>query len=111
MPLDGVPDGYAELVRAIVDGITPDAELWLDEWSEQNVELPKEIAAEHGDYDPDRTVGAREIVRWRSPAHPCPRAVVVGPLQFLKPQVFQIGRASCRESGCQSVEIWVVGES
>src|SRR3546814_3214876 len=88
MPREGVPAGYAELVGAIVDGITPDAELWLDEWSEQNVELPKEIAAEHGDYDPDRTVGAREILRWLSPAHPCQRAVVVGPSQFLKTQVF-----------------------
>src|SRR3546814_7298166 len=34
------------------------------------------------------TVGAREILRWLSPAHPCQRAVVVGPSQFLKTQVF-----------------------
>lgn len=83
----GAGDGYTAFVEAFAQGLEPDPELWLDTWSEQHIELPKEIASEHGNYNPDRTVGAREILRWLSPSHPCQRVVVVGPSQFLKTQV------------------------
>ena len=82
-----IPSGFQAFIDAFSEGLAPDPELWLDEWSENHVDLPKEIAAEHGKYNPDRTVGAREILRWLSPGDPCQRVVVVGPSQFLKTQV------------------------
>lgn len=80
-------DGFFVALEALGRGIEPDPELWIDEWSEQYMILPRGIAAEHGKYSVERTPQARDIMRCLSPGHPCKRVVVVGASQLLKTQV------------------------
>ncbi|MDI3259482.1 MAG: phage terminase large subunit family protein [Sinobacteraceae bacterium] len=82
-----IGDGFAAALEALGRGIEPDPELWVDEWAETHMVLPRGIAAEHGPYRVDRTPMAREIMRCLSPGHPCKRVVVVGASQMLKTQV------------------------
>ncbi|MGY6278008.1 phage terminase large subunit family protein [Methylomonas sp. MgM2] len=83
-----VADGYACFMEAFAEGLQPDPDLWVDEWSDQYMIIPKKAgAAEPGPYRTDRTPYAREVMRCLSPLHPCRRVVVMGASQMLKTQV------------------------
>ena len=74
---------YADSFRA---GLTPDPEMWVDEWSAEHAYIPTEGNAEGGKYNLDRTPFAREVMRVLSPGDPCTRVVVMGASQLLKTQ-------------------------
>lgn len=80
-------DGFDFAFRTLAAAIVPAPPLWVDEWAEQWMYLPKGAAAEHGKYRVERTPPAKEIMRCLSPEHPCRRVVVRGPSQLLKTQV------------------------
>lgn len=83
-----VADGYGAYMGAFGNGIAPDPDLWVDEWSDAHMVIPKKSgAAEAGPYRTDRTPYAREVMRCLSPLHPCRRVVVMGASQLLKTQV------------------------
>jgi len=87
-----MPTGYAngaEVYReAYCRGLTPDPELWVDEWSDEYMRIPRDTgAAEPGKYRTARTPYAREPMRCLSPAHPCKRVVTKVASQLMKTQI------------------------
>lgn len=80
-------DSYAAMLGAVGRGVQPDPVLWVDEWAEEHMRLPRKNAAEHGKYRLSRTPFAREPMRCLSPGHPCKRVVVKAASQLLKTQV------------------------
>ena len=83
-----VADGYRAYMEGFSRGIEPDPALWVDEWSDRYMMIPKKSgAAEPGPYRTDRTPYAREVMRCLSPLHSCRRVVVMGASQLLKTQV------------------------
>lgn len=78
-------DGYAEVVRTIAQAMQPDAELRLDEWSEDNIVLPKGSPFP-GPYQLSHTPYARRILQCLSPGHPASRVVAMVASQLLKTQ-------------------------
>lgn len=87
MRLD-VADGYTCFMAAFAEGLRPDPDMFVDEWADQHMVIPKKSgAAEPGPYRTDRTPYAREVMRCLSPTHPCRRVIVMGASQMLKTQV------------------------
>ncbi|MCE1053839.1 phage terminase large subunit family protein [Pseudomonas alloputida] len=87
-----MPTGYAdgaEVYReAYCRGLTPDPELWVDEWADEYMRIPRDTgAAEPGKYRTARTPYAREPMRCLSPAHPCKRVVTKVASQLMKTQI------------------------
>jgi phage terminase large subunit GpA-like protein len=82
-----IPDARTELLRAAAQAVLPDPELRLDEWSEQNVVVPKGSAFA-GPYRLSHTPYARRILQALSPGHPAARIVAMVASQMLKTQVF-----------------------
>lgn len=84
-----VPDygGYEVFSEAFARGLEPDPELRLDEWSEKNIKIPKDLSSRHGAYRCAETVGAREVLQWLSPWHPARRVVLKACSQFMKTQL------------------------
>lgn len=80
-------DGFDIAFEALGCGIEPDPTLTVDQWSEENMIIPRGIAAEYGPYRVDRTPYAREVMLALSPASKCIRVAVVGASQLLKTQV------------------------
>lgn len=78
-------DGYAEVVRTIAQAMQPDAELRLDEWSEDHIVLPKGSPFP-GPYQLSHTPYARRILQCLSPGHPASRVVAMVASQLLKTQ-------------------------
>lgn len=87
MSLDTYSSGDETFAQAFADGLQPDPELWLDEWCEAHMRIPREISADYGQYRFDRTPFARPVHRWLSPAHPAQRVVLVAPSQLMKTQI------------------------
>lgn len=86
--MNAVADGFLAYMAGFGKGIEPDPALWVDEWSDRYMIIPKKSgAAEPGPYRTDRTPYAREVMRCLSPLHPCRRVVVMGASQLLKTQV------------------------
>ncbi|MCD9569465.1 phage terminase large subunit family protein [Pseudomonas protegens] len=79
----------AEVYRdAYCRGLQPDPELWVDEWADEYMRIPRDTgAAEPGKYRTDRTPYAREPMRCLSPAHPCKRVVTMVASQLMKTQI------------------------
>lgn len=77
---------YADAMHAVLRGMSPDPEFWLDEWSEQFMILPKD-SPRPGKYKLENTPMARRILRCLSPGHPARRVVIRGASQMLKTQV------------------------
>lgn len=79
----------AELYRSAYQrGLQPDPELWVDEWADEYMRIPRDTgAAEPGPYRTDRTPYAREIMRCLSPTHPAKRVVTKIASQMMKTQV------------------------
>jgi len=81
-------DGAAVYRSAYMRGLTPDPELWIDEWADEYMRIPRESgAAEPGPYRTARTPYAREPMRCLSPAHPCRRVVTMVASQLMKTQI------------------------
>ncbi len=85
---DPYADGAATYRAAYMRGLRPDPELWIDEWADKYMRIPRESgAAEPGPYRTDRTPYAREPMRCLSPAHPCRRVVTMVASQLMKTQI------------------------
>lgn len=87
-----MPTGYADGAKvyrkAYGRGLTPDPELWVDEWADEYMRIPRDTgAAEPGKYRTARTPYAREPMRCLSPAHPCKRVVTMVASQLMKTQI------------------------
>lgn len=79
-------DGFQLVRDAARRGAQPDPELFVDEWSEEFMVLPRD-AAEPGPYRLERTPPARRILQVLSPRHPSKRVVIRGASQMMKTQV------------------------
>ena len=87
-----MPTGYADGAKvyreAYCRGLKPDPDLWVDEWSDEYMRIPRDTgAAEPGKYRTARTPYAREPMRCLSPAHPCKRVVTKVASQLMKTQI------------------------
>jgi phage terminase large subunit GpA-like protein len=87
-----MPTGYADGAKvyreAYYRGLQPDPELWVDEWADEYMRIPRDTgAAEPGKYRTERTPYAREPMRCLSPAHPCKRVVTMVASQLMKTQI------------------------
>ena len=81
-------DGAEQYRLAYLRGLQPDPELWVDEWADEYMRIPRETgAAEPGPYRTDRTPYAREPMRCLSPAHPAKRVVTMVASQLMKTQI------------------------
>ncbi|MBA6103438.1 phage terminase large subunit family protein [Pseudomonas monteilii] len=87
-----MPTGYADGAKVYREaygrGLTPDPELWVDEWADEYMRIPRDTgAAEPGKYRTARTPYAREPMRCLSPAHPCKRVITMVASQLMKTQI------------------------
>lgn len=83
-----IADGYSAYQQSFAAGLKPDPDMWVDEWSDAHMVIPKESgAAKPGPYSTDRTPFARAVMRALSPAHPAQRVIVKGASQLMKTQV------------------------
>ena len=82
-----VADGGVAYLAGFNRGIEPDPDLWIDEWSDTYMRIPRGNGAEPGKYRTDRTPFAREPMRCLSPGHPAKRVVAMVASQLLKTQV------------------------
>ena len=83
-----VADGYAAYMEGFAKGIEPDPDMWIDEWADAHMIIPKKSGSAHpGPYRTDRTPYAKEVMRCLSPLHPCRRVIVMGASQLMKTQV------------------------
>lgn len=81
-------DGAEQYRSAFGRGLQPDPELWIDEWADQYMRIPRDTgAAEPGPYRTDRTPYAREPMRCLSPSHPAKRVVTKVASQMMKTQI------------------------
>jgi phage terminase large subunit GpA-like protein len=80
-----MPDGYALAISKAIEASRPDAELWIDEWAEEFMVLPKSGPVP-GDFRFDRSYPARRVHRVLSPGHPCKRVVARVASQMFKTQ-------------------------
>lgn len=85
--MDGIADGAAVYIAGICHGIRPDPAMWVDEWSDEYMRIPRGNGAEPGKYRTDRTPFAREVMRCLSPEHPAKRVIAMVASQLLKTQV------------------------
>lgn len=86
--MGAIADGFLAYCTAFAEGLTPDPNMWVDEWADDNMVIPKKSGAAHpGPYRTDRTPMARQIMRCLSPMDPCLRVIVEGASQMLKTQV------------------------
>lgn len=82
-----VADGLRVWLEAWQAGLRPDPELWVDQWAEDHMRIPRESGAEPGKYRVARTPFAREVMRVLSPSHPARRVVAMVASQLFKTQV------------------------
>jgi len=81
-------DGAEQYRSAYQRGLHPDPELWIDEWADEYMRIPRDTgAAEPGPYRTDRTPYAREPMRCLSPSHPAKRVVTKVASQMMKTQI------------------------
>lgn len=81
-------DGYQAILDAFARGLEPDPDLFVDEWADRFMVVPKDTgASEPGQYRTSRTPHARMPMRCLSARHACKRVVVKGASQMLKTQV------------------------
>ncbi|TKD40718.1 phage terminase large subunit family protein [Azotobacter chroococcum] len=81
-------DGAEQYRSAYLRGLQPDPELWVDEWADEYMRIPRETgAAEPSPYRTERTPYAREPMRCLSPSHPAKRVVTMVASQLMKTQI------------------------
>jgi phage terminase large subunit GpA-like protein len=78
-------DGYVVAMRAAIEGLRPEPELHLDQWSEDEMVLPRS-SSQPGPYRIFRMYPSRRVLQCLSPGHPARRVVVRGASQMLKTQ-------------------------
>jgi len=84
----GAPaDGFLSYSKGFCSGLMPDPAMWVDQWSDEYMRIPRGNGAEPGKYRTDRTPYAREVMRCLSPEHPAKRVVAMVASQMLKTQV------------------------
>jgi phage terminase large subunit GpA-like protein len=93
-----ITDGQLIYIKSFADGLRPEPELWIDEWSEKYAVIPAENGAEPGKYNIERTPYAREIMRALSPAHPAKKVVCMVASQMFKTQVALNFMMACIDS-------------
>lgn len=80
--------GYYKLYETLSSALLPDLDLWVDEWSDSFMVIPKSSGSnEYGPYRTSRTPHAREIMRCLSDAHPCKVVVCMVSSQQYKTQL------------------------
>lgn len=84
--MGALADGGIAYLAGFTKGVQPDPELWVDEWADEYMRIPRGNGAEPGKYRTDRTPFAREPMRCLSPAHPAKRVVAKVASQLLKTQ-------------------------
>lgn len=82
--MSNLADGLQAVLAAMVRGLEPDPDMWIDDWAEAHMIIPK--GAEPGRYRNARTPYARAVMRALSTRHPCKRVVVRAASQMLKTQ-------------------------
>ena len=83
-----IPDGEKVYREAYFRGLRPDPDLWIDEWADAYMRIPRDTGApEPGEYRTSRTPYAREPMRCLSPAHPCRRVITMVASQLMKTQI------------------------
>lgn len=85
--MNTVADGFLAYLVGFQAGIQPDPALWIDEWADAFMRIPRGNGAEYGKYHTGRTPYARGVMRALSPAHPAKRVVVKAGSQLMKTQV------------------------
>ena len=81
-------DGAEQYRSAYMRGLQPDPELWIDQWADEYMRIPRDTgAAEPGPYRTERTPYAREPMRCLSPTHPAKRVVTKVASQMMKTQI------------------------
>ncbi|WP_375592191.1 phage terminase large subunit family protein [Chitiniphilus eburneus] len=81
-------DGAATYRAAYYKGLRPDPEVWVDQWADEFMRIPRDAgAAEPGPYRTERTPYAREPMRCLSPTHPAKRVVTMVASQLMKTQI------------------------
>ncbi len=80
-------EDFGAALASIAEGASPDPELILDEWSEAHVVVPRGTSSAHGEYRCSNSPGARQVLQWLSPGHPCKRVVAMVASQLFKTQV------------------------
>ena len=82
------PSGERSYLHTFVTGLRPDEPLWVEEWADAHMVIPRESgASEPGPYRVARTPFAREVMHALSPEHPARFVVVMGASQMMKTQV------------------------
>lgn len=80
--------GYQKLYDVLSQGLRPDLDLRVDEWSDEFMVIPKSTGSnEYGKYRTSRTPHAREVMRCLSDDHPCKVVVCMVSSQQFKTQV------------------------
>lgn len=85
--MGALADGFLAYWAGFGSGLTPDPAMWVDEWADEYMRIPRGNGAEPGKYRTDRTPYAREVMRCLSPEHPAKRVVAMVASQMLKTQV------------------------
>lgn len=85
--MSDLTDGFAAYLSGFQRGLRPDSAMWVDEWADAHMRIPRGNGAEHGKYSTRRTPYAREPQRCLSPQHPCKRVVAKVASQLFKTQV------------------------
>jgi len=81
-------EGAEQYLSAYQRGLLPDPDLWVDQWADEYMRIPRETgAAEPGPYRTERTPYAREPMRCLSPSHPARRVVTMVASQLMKTQI------------------------
>lgn len=84
--MGAMADGAVAYMTGFTGGIAPDPSLWVDQWADEYMRIPRGNGAEPGKYRTDRTPFAREPMRCLSPEHPAKRVVTKVASQLLKTQ-------------------------
>lgn len=82
-----VADGFSVYQASFAAGLQPDPSLWVDEWADEYMRIPRGNGSEAGKYRTARTPYAAEVMRCLSPLHPAKRVVAKVASQMFKTQV------------------------
>ena len=85
--MGNLADGFDAFQSGFAYGLQPDPSLWVDEWADSFMRIPRGNGAEPGKYRTERTPYAREVMRCLSPLHPAKRVVAKVASQLFKTQV------------------------
>jgi phage terminase large subunit GpA-like protein len=85
--MNSVADGFAAYMAAMRAGLMPDKPLWVDEWADEHMRIPRGLSAHPGRYNSALTPYAREVMHCLSPGHPARRVAMMAASQITKTQV------------------------